>query len=114
MTLAKLVDIHQCCIDAAFLASNALKVLDGGWFPIVIGAVVFTLLTTWKRGRSILHARLAEETMPIDAFVESIAAAPPARVPGTAVFLTNTPGRVPHALLHNLKHTRSCTSAWSC
>ncbi len=93
-------------IDAAFLASNALKILDGGWFPIVIGAIVFTLLTTWKRGRSILHARLAEETMPIDAFVESIAAAPPSRVPGTAVFLTNTPGRVPHALLHNLKHNK--------
>jgi KUP system potassium uptake protein len=94
------------CIDAAFLASNALKILDGGWFPIVIGAVVFTLLTTWKRGRSILHSRLEEETMPIDAFIESIAAAPPARVPGTAVFLTNTPGRVPHALLHNLKHNK--------
>ncbi len=93
-------------IDSAFLASNALKILDGGWFPIVIGAVVFTLLTTWKRGRSILHARLAEETMPIDAFVESIAAAPPSRVSGTAVFLTNTPGRVPHALLHNLKHNK--------
>jgi KUP system potassium uptake protein len=100
------IAVPLLCIDAAFLASNALKVLDGGWFPIVIGAVVFTLLTTWKRGRSILHARLAEETMPIDAFVESIAAAPPARVPGTAVFLTNTPGRVPHALLHNLKHNK--------
>jgi KUP system potassium uptake protein len=100
------IAIPLLCIDAAFLASNALKILDGGWFPIVIGAVVFTLLTTWKRGRSILHSRLEEETMPIDAFIESIAAAPPARVPGTAVFLTNTPGRVPHALLHNLKHNK--------
>jgi KUP system potassium uptake protein len=93
-------------IDAAFLSSNALKILDGGWFPIVIGGIVFTLLTTWKRGRSILHARLEEETMPMDAFIGSIAAAPPARVPGTAVFLTTTPGRVPHALLHNLKHNK--------
>jgi KUP system potassium uptake protein len=100
------IAVPLLCIDATFLASNALKILDGGWFPIVIGAVVFTLLTTWKRGRSILHSRLEEETMPIDAFIESIAAAPPARVPGTAVFLTNTPGRVPHALLHNLKHNK--------
>ncbi len=100
------IAVPLLCIDAAFLASNALKILDGGWFPIVIGAVVFTLLTTWKRGRSILHARLEEETMPIDAFVKSVAAEPPARVPGTAVFLTNTPGRVPHALLHNLKHNK--------
>jgi KUP system potassium uptake protein len=100
------IAIPLLLIDTAFLASNALKILDGGWFPIVIGALVFTLLTTWKRGRSILHARLAEETMPISVFVQSIAAAPPARVPGTAVFLTNTPGRVPHALLHNLKHNK--------
>jgi KUP system potassium uptake protein len=100
------IAIPLLLIDTAFLASNALKILDGGWFPIVIGAIVFTLLTTWKRGRSILHSRLEEETMPIDAFIESIAAAPPARVPGTAVFLTNTQGRVPHALLHNLKHNK--------
>ena len=93
-------------IDAAFLSSNTLKIPDGGWFPIVIGAVVFTLLTTWKRGRSILYERLREETIPLDAFIESIAAAPPVRVPGTAVFLTNMPGRVPHALLHNLKHNK--------
>jgi len=106
MLAALCIAIPLLCIDAAFLASNALKILDGGWFPIVIGAVVFTLLTTWKRGRSILHARLEEETMPINVFVESVAAEPPARVPGTAVFLTNTPGRVPHALLHNLKHNK--------
>jgi len=93
-------------IDASFLASNALKIPDGGWFPIVIGAVVFTLLTTWKRGRAILMGRLAEETMPLEAFVESIAAVPPARVGGTAVFLASTLGRVPHALLHNLKHNK--------
>ena len=93
-------------IDFSFLASNALKIPEGGWFPIVIGAVVFTLLTTWKRGRSMLLARLAQETMPIDAFVAAIAAAPPARVSGTAVFLTSTAGRVPHALLHNLKHNK--------
>jgi KUP system potassium uptake protein len=101
-----LVALPLLTIDTAFLSSNALKIPDGGWFPIVIGAVVFTLLTTWKRGRSILHERLREETMPLDLFIESIAASPPARVPGTAVFLTSMPGRVPHALLHNLKHNK--------
>jgi KUP system potassium uptake protein len=93
-------------IDVAFLASNALKIPQGGWFPIVIGGVVFTLLTTWKRGRSILHERLSKETMPLDVFIGSIGLHPPVRVPGTAVFLTNMPGRVPHALLHNLKHNK--------
>jgi len=64
------------------------------------------LLTTWKRGRSILFERLSQETMPLDIFVASIAANPPHRVPGTAVFLTTTEARVPHALLHNLKHNK--------
>jgi KUP system potassium uptake protein len=93
-------------IDLSFLASNALKIPQGGWFPIVIGGVVFTLLTTWKRGRAILHERLSNETMPLDVFIDSIGSHPPVRVPGTAVFLTNMPGRVPHALLHNLKHNK--------
>jgi KUP system potassium uptake protein len=103
---ALMVVVPLIAIDSSFLASNALKIPEGGWFPIVIGAVVFILLTTWKRGRSILLARLAQETMPNDAFVTAIAAAPPLRVPGTAVFLTSTTGRVPHALLHNLKHNK--------
>ena len=67
---------------------------------------MFTLLTTWKRGRSILFDRLSQETMPLDIFITSIAANPPHRVPGTAVFLTTTEARVPHALLHNLKHNK--------
>jgi KUP system potassium uptake protein len=86
--------------------SNALKIPEGGWFPIAIGVVAFTLLTTWKRGRAILHARLMQETMSIDLFITSVAESPPPRVPGTAVFLTSTEGRVPHALLHNLKHNK--------
>ncbi|HKW81474.1 MAG TPA: potassium transporter Kup [Casimicrobiaceae bacterium] len=93
-------------IDAAFLASNLLKIPEGGWFPIVAGGAVFTLLTTWKRGRAMLLDRLVAETMPVDVFIASIAASPPMRVPGTAVFLTSTPARVPHALLHNLKHNK--------
>jgi len=104
--LAAAIAVPLFLIDVAFLASNSLKVPEGGWFPLLIGAVVFTLLTTWKRGRMVLLARLSEDTMPLDIFIESIAASPAARVPGTAVFLTSTPNRVPHALLHNLKHNK--------
>jgi KUP system potassium uptake protein len=93
-------------IDLLFLASNALKIPQGGWFPIAIGIAAFTLLTTWKRGRSILLQRLMQETMPVDVFISSITESPPVRVPGTAIFLTSTEGRVPHALLHNLKHNK--------
>jgi KUP system potassium uptake protein len=93
-------------IDLTFLASNALKIPEGGWFPLLIGGIVFTLLTTWKKGRSLLMRRLAEDAMPLDLFIQSIEASPPTRVDGTAVFLTSTPDRVPHALLHNLKHNK--------
>jgi KUP system potassium uptake protein len=93
-------------IDFAFLSSNALKIPDGGWFPLVIGGLVFTLLTTWKRGRGLLLQRLSEDTMPLEVFIPSIEASPPPRVPGTAVFMTAEPNRVPHALLHNLKHNK--------
>ena len=93
-------------VDLTFLSSNALKIPEGGWFPILIGIIVFTLLTTWKRGRIVLMERLAEDAMPLDLFIQSIEASPPTRVPGTAVFLTSTQNRVPHALLHNLKHNK--------
>ena len=104
--LAALVTAPLLAIDLLFLASNSLKIPDGGWFPLLIGGVVFTLLTTWKRGRAILMRRLAEDAMPLDLFIQSIEASPPTRVPGTAVFLTSTADRVPHALLHNLKHNK--------
>ncbi|MBS0327707.1 MAG: potassium transporter Kup [Proteobacteria bacterium] len=103
---AALVAAPLVAIDLTFLASNSLKIPDGGWFPLLIGGAVFTLLTTWKRGRAILMKRLAEDAMPLDLFIQSIEASPPTRVPGTAVFLTSTLDRVPHALLHNLKHNK--------
>jgi KUP system potassium uptake protein len=93
-------------IDVAFLTSNSLKIPDGGWFPLAIGAVVFTLLTTWKRGRALLMDKLSQDALPLDVFIQSIEVAPPTRVEGTAVFMTSTPDRVPHALLHNLKHNK--------
>ncbi len=93
-------------VDVAYLTSNSLKIPAGGWFPILVGALIFTLFTTWKRGRRVLLDRLAEDALPLDQFIQSIELAPPVRVEGTAVFMTSTPDRVPHALLHNLKHNK--------
>jgi KUP system potassium uptake protein len=106
LPVALAVALPLLAIDIAFLSSNALKIPDGGWFTLLVGAAVFTLLTTWKRGRALLMERLNEDSMPLPLFIESIAASPPPRVPGTAVFLTSTGDRVPHALLHNLKHNK--------
>jgi KUP system potassium uptake protein len=92
-------------VDIAYLGSNLLKVPDGGWFPLIVGLIIFTFLTTWARGRQLMIARLREAAMPIKVFVSS-AASSAARVPGTAVFMTSTPDGVPHALLHNLKHNK--------
>ena len=92
-------------VDGAYLAANMTKVPDGGWFPLLIGFIVFTLLTTWSRGRRLVQDRLREAAMPIPVFVAS-AANSAVRVPGTAVFMTSTPDGVPHALLHNLKHNK--------
>ena len=93
-------------IDVAFFASTLTKVSDGGWFPLAIGAAMFTVMTTWRRGREILFQRLNASSVPIEPFLKSLFADPPPRVPGTAVFLTATPDVTPHALLHNLNHNK--------
>ncbi|RXZ44002.1 low affinity potassium transporter Kup [Crenobacter cavernae] len=93
-------------IDVPFFAANALKIWHGGWLPLVIGFMVFMLMTTWRRGREILLERLSEQAIPLEGFIEGIEAYPPTRVEGTAVFLTSTAKGLPHALLHNLKHNR--------
>ncbi len=92
-------------VDGAYLAANLTKIPYGGWFPLLIGFVIFTLLTTWSKGRALMLARLRESAMPIPVFVAS-AANSAVRVPGTAVFMTSSPDGVPHALLHNLKHNK--------
>ena len=92
-------------VDGAYLAANLTKIPDGGWFPLLVGFIIFTLLTTWSRGRQLMILRMRESAMPIPVFVAS-AANSAARVPGTAVFMTSTPDGVPHALLHNLKHNK--------
>ena len=93
-------------IDFAFFSANILKIPDGGWFPILIGSVIFVLMTTWKKGRALLYKILKGEAIEINSFVSSIGANPPPRVEGTAIFLTPNPDGVPHALLHNLKHNK--------
>ncbi|HTI30564.1 MAG TPA: potassium transporter Kup [Sphingomonas sp.] len=92
-------------VDLAYLASNLTKVPDGGWFPLLVGVIAFTLLTTWAKGRQLMIARMREAAMPLQVFIKS-AAQSASRVPGTAVFMTSTPDGVPHALLHNLKHNK--------
>ena len=93
-------------VDLAFFSSNLLKLADGGWFPLVIGAAVFVLMTTWKDGRALLNDSLREQALGLQDFLDSVFQFPPARVEGTAVFLTAQPGTVPNALLHNLKHNK--------
>ena len=93
-------------IDFAFLASNGLKFVEGGWFPILIAGVIFTLMVTWKDGRVILADKLLADSIDLKSFLEAVFVSPPLRVEGTAVFLTAEPGSVPNALLHNLKHNK--------
>jgi KUP system potassium uptake protein len=93
-------------VDIAFFSANVMKIPDGGWVPLVIGVVIFTLMITWKTGRSMLYLNLKNEAMALEPFIEAIGAHPPARVPGTALFMTPNPDGVPHAMLHNLKHNK--------
>jgi len=90
-------------VDLAFLIANTTKILEGGWFPLAVGLIVFTFLTTWKRGRDLLLENLREDSLPIDKF---LADNPPLRVAGTAVFMTSSREGIPPALLHNLKHNK--------
>jgi KUP system potassium uptake protein len=91
-------------IDLAFFGANIIKIPHGGWFPLVIGGIVFTLMTTWKTGRKILARRLSESSLPWEFFAHDIAENPPHRVRGTAVFMYGNPSGTPPALLHSLKH----------
>ena len=93
-------------IDAVFFASNMLKLLDGGWFPLLIGGAIFTLMVTWKQGRALMNDALKSDAIELPGFLEAVFISPPARVEGTAVFLTAEPGSVPNAMLHNLKHNK--------
>jgi KUP system potassium uptake protein len=93
-------------VDVAFLSANLVKFMDGAWFPILLGIAVFTLLRTWARGRQLLQAEILKDGIALDSFLPALMLSPPARVPGTAVFLTSQKGIAPKALLHNLKHNK--------
>ena len=93
-------------IDLAFWAANIVKIPHGGWFPLIVGVVIFTFLTTWKKGRQILWTRMSDRTLPLDLFIRDVLSHPPARVKGTAVYMSSSPDGVPPALLHNLKHNK--------
>src|SRR3954465_7732241 len=92
-------------VDGAYFASNITKIPDGGWFPLLVAAVSFTVLTTWAKGRQLMRERLQESALPLPVFIKS-AAASVHRVRGTSVFLSASPDTVPAALLHNLKHNQ--------
>jgi len=93
-------------VDITFFAANAVKVLDGGWFPLLIGVAMFTLMVTWKRGRRLMADRMHEDAIELEPFLESVFISPPVRVSGTAVFLSAEAGATPAAMLHNLKHNK--------
>jgi KUP system potassium uptake protein len=92
-------------VDLGYFSSNLTKIPAGGWFPLLVGALAFTLLTTWAKGRQLMISRMNEASLPMEIFIKS-AAPSAARVPGTAVFMTSSASGVPHALLHNLKHNK--------
>ncbi len=95
------------CIDLGFFLANSVKIPDGGWFPLAFGVAIFILLTTWKRGRELLHERLAADALQLGPFIDDIERSGTGRVPGTAIFMTPDPDSVPHAMLHSLKHYKA-------
>ncbi|MGZ3578547.1 MAG: KUP/HAK/KT family potassium transporter, partial [Syntrophales bacterium] len=101
-----LISVLFLTVDLSFFGANMMKIEAGGWFPLVAGGIIFTMMSTWRRGREILAQRLKATKEPLDVFLRRIAAHPPARVPGTAVFIVDrTPGTPPQ-LLHHLAHTQ--------
>ncbi|MBV2210023.1 MAG: potassium transporter Kup [Thermomonas sp.] len=93
-------------LDICFVVANGTKLMQGAWFPVALGIVLFTMMRTWRRGRELLREETSKEGIKLDVFLPGLMLAPPVRVPGTAVFLTASPSVTPHALLHNLKHNK--------
>ncbi|KAF1708635.1 potassium transporter Kup [Pseudoxanthomonas sacheonensis] len=93
-------------VDLAFVGANLMKLGSGGWFPLALGTVVFTVMVTWRRGRELLAAQIRSQGVPLEPYIASLREYPPTRVPGTALFLTTDPTSVPQALMHNLKHNK--------
>ena len=93
-------------VDVMFFASNSLKIMQGGWFPLVLAGALYAVMATWKQGRKILNQKLRTDAIDLSSFLDAVFVSPPVRVEGTAVFLTAESGTVPNALLHNLKHNK--------
>jgi KUP system potassium uptake protein len=93
-------------VDVGFFAASAAKIVDGGWFPLLLGTLIYTVMTTWKTGRRHLALRMADAMFPLDTFLADLAERRPARVGGTAVFMTANADGVPPVLLHHFKHNR--------
>jgi KUP system potassium uptake protein len=92
--------------DLAFFGANLMKFFDGGWFPVGLAAVIFVVMTTWKKGRALLARNLADKLLPVSLFLEDLKSMKPPRVPGTAVFMSSNPNGVPVVLLHHWKHNQ--------
>jgi KUP system potassium uptake protein len=103
---ALVVTVLFSIVDIAFFGANMVKVHQGGWFPLAVGALVYILMSTWQRGRQILAARLAKDAFPFAEFVANVQPDSPPRVPGTAIFMARNADATPSALLHNLKHNK--------
>jgi KUP system potassium uptake protein len=93
-------------VDLAFFSANMLKIEQGGWFPLVVAAVVYLTMATWRTGRQHLVYERERDALPLETFIASIRPDRPPRVPGTAVFMTGNINKIPNALLHNLKHNK--------
>ena len=93
-------------VDLAFFSANMVKVEEGGWFPLAVGAVLFAMLSTWKKGRDALAGQMAGASLPLDLFTSDLGRHPPHRIPGTAVFMTSNPTGTPGVMLHHLKHNK--------
>jgi len=104
--LAALVTGVFLVIDLAFFSANVIKIEHGGWFPLLVAAAVYTVMTTWHTGRRLVVRRLAESEVPLSRFFEAVRAQPPARVPGTGIFMTARPEGAPPILVHHLKHNK--------
>ncbi|HXS04573.1 MAG TPA: potassium transporter Kup [Rhodanobacter sp.] len=105
-TVVILAGLVLLAIDLSYFGANTLKIPDGGWFPLVLGLVLFAVMTTWRRGRELVVREIKQSGLALAPFIKNMSEHPPIRVPGTAVFLTANQEAVPHALLHNLKHNK--------
>lgn len=105
---ARAIALFSCflVVELVFLYANVLKIPDGGWFPLMVGSLVFLLMSTWKRGGQLLSSRTSGEAIELDVFIDALLISPPIRVEGTAVFLTSRTDRVPNSMLHNLMHNK--------